>query len=35
MSEVVAPVVVIGAGTMGRGIAVACVTAGFPTPDEE
>ncbi|HET7652788.1 MAG TPA: 3-hydroxyacyl-CoA dehydrogenase NAD-binding domain-containing protein [Acidimicrobiales bacterium] len=31
MSEVVAPVVVIGAGTMGRGIAVACVTAGFPT----
>jgi 3-hydroxybutyryl-CoA dehydrogenase len=31
VSEVVAPVVVIGAGTMGRGIAVACVTAGFPT----
>ena len=31
MSEVVAPVVVIGAGTMGRGIAIACVTAGFPT----
>jgi 3-hydroxybutyryl-CoA dehydrogenase len=31
VSEVVAPVVVIGAGTMGRGIAIACVTAGFPT----
>jgi 3-hydroxybutyryl-CoA dehydrogenase len=25
------PVVVIGAGTMGRGIAIACVTAGLPT----
>ena len=31
MTELPPPVVVIGAGTMGRGIAIACVTAGFPT----